>query len=163
MLSGKLARLIEDHSEQIVRATIRQINDNPDLKRLSSLSGSRLVERGNDILAHLTRWLDPCQRDSLAREHEEAGKVQWEQGIPLHESVLALQLLRNQVVEYVTRQLNRTYMELYAEEELERWLTNFFDLLIYALVKGYETALRKERGPEMKQQKAPRAERLWVP
>jgi hypothetical protein len=162
MLSGKLARLIEDHSEQIVKAALRQINDNPDLKRLSSLSDSRLVERGREILAHLTRWLDPSQREALAREHEESAKVQLERGIPLHESVLALQLLRNQAVEYVSRQLNRTYMELYAEEELERWLTNFFDFLIYALVKGYEAALRKERGPETKQPKA-RAKMLWVP
>jgi hypothetical protein len=162
MFFAKLARLIEDHSEQIVTATLRHIDGNPNLERLGSLSDSSLVERGKHVLAHLTQWMDPSQREALAKEHERAGKVQCEQGIPLHESVLALQLLRNQAVEYITKQLNGTYVELYAEEELERWLSNFFDSLIYALVKGYEAALREKTRPEMNERKA-RWEMLWVP
>jgi hypothetical protein len=164
MLSGKLARLIEDHSEQIAKAAIRAISGNPNLKHLSSLSDSRLLESWTEILAKLTRWLEPSQREALGREHEEAGRLRLEQGIPLHESVLALQLVRNQTVEYVAQQeLDRNYIELYAEEELERWLANFFDFLIYHLVKGYEAALREKAGLEFKQRQAPRAKMLWVP
>jgi hypothetical protein len=164
MLSGKLARLIEEHSEQIAKAAIRQISDNPNLRHLSSLSDSRLFENWCDILAKLTRWFEPSQRDALASEHEEAGRARLEQGIPLHESVLALQLVRNQTVRYVTEQeLDRNYIELYAEEELERWLANFFDFLTYHLVKGYEAALREKAGLEFGEHQAPRAKMLWVP
>jgi hypothetical protein len=33
-------------------------------------------------------------------------------------------------------------MQLYAEEELEHRVGRFFDILVYHLVKGYESALR---------------------
>ncbi len=145
MLSGTLMRLIENHSEQITSVVLKQIRENPNLKHLSSLPDSHLRGIWNEILAKLERWLEPRQRDALGREYEKLARTRLEQGIPLHECVLALQLVRNQAIEWVKQQaIRRDYLEIYAEEELERWLDNFFDFLIYHSVKGYESALQEK-------------------
>jgi hypothetical protein len=48
------------------------------------------------------------------------------------------------VLEYVEEHIfSKTILELHAEEEIERRLGRFFDLLTVHLVRGYERALRK--------------------
>ena len=81
MLSGKLAHLIEEHSEQIVKATLRHINDNPNLKCLSSLSDSETGGEGEGHPGPSHSMVRPRQREALVREHEESGEVRsWSRG-----------------------------------------------------------------------------------
>ena len=48
------------------------------------------------------------------------------------------------MLEYVEEHIfSKTILELHAEEEIERRLGRFFDLLTVHLVRGYERALRK--------------------
>ena len=70
--------------------------------------------------------------------------MRFEQEIPLHESVRGLCLLRQKTMEYVEEHIaSNSSVELFAEEELERRLSYFFDLLLVHLVRGYESALRR--------------------
>ena len=48
------------------------------------------------------------------------------------------------MLEYVEEHIfSKTILELHAEEEIERRLGRFFDLLTVHLVRGYELALRE--------------------
>ena len=64
--------------------------------------------------------------------------------MPLHETVRSVQILKDQMLDFVREQgVAQSSVELYAEEELEHRAGLFFDDLIYHLVRGYEGALRK--------------------
>ena len=101
-------------------------------------------ERGRQILAHLGKWLAEAKEEELGREYEHIGKTRYEESIPLHESVRALYIIKDKMIDFVKEQgVKRDSMELYAEEELERRVDRFFDELVIHLVRGYEGAWRR--------------------
>ena len=72
------------------------------------------------------------------------GKARFEESVPLHESVRALAIVKDKMIEFVHYQgIARTALDLYAEEELERRVGHFFDALTIHMVRGYETAWRR--------------------
>lgn len=144
MLSGKLIHLIEAHQEQIASNVIREIRRHPDLADLQRLPDVELRERGQLILEHLGHWLSAGHQGELEQRYEVLGKARFEESIPLHESVRALAILKDKMIDFVHDQgLARTSMDLYAEEELERQVGRFFDILTIHMVRGYETAWRR--------------------
>jgi hypothetical protein len=104
---------------------------------------SELRDRGLILLENLDRWLAAGSEEEIGRRYYEIGRRRLEQGVPLHECVRALCIIREQVLDFVEEQLfAKTTLELYAEEELDRHMGRFFDMLTIHLVQGYEAALR---------------------
>lgn len=145
MISGKLVHLIETHGEEILDRVIVQIRQRPEFIHLRTLLDSQLREYGQDVLHNLGHWLSAPNEDDLARRYERLGRTRFEEAVPLHESVRALCLVRQEMLDLVEEQvIYKNTVELYAEEQLDRRLGRFFDLLITHLVRGYERAWRRE-------------------
>jgi len=141
MLSGRLIHLIEAHQEQIASNVLRAIRQHPDMGNLRKLSDVELRERGQQILEQLGHWLSAGNENEIQRHYEKLGRLRFEEGIPLHESVRALDIIKNKMTDFVHHQvLSETAVDLYAEEELERRLGRFFDELTINMVRGYESA-----------------------
>jgi len=141
MLSGKLIHLIEAHQEQIASSVIREIHQHPDLVHLRKLPDAELRERGQQILENLGHWLTAGHEEEIGELYETLGRGRFEESMPLHESVRALALVKDKMIDFVHEQgLARTSMDLYAEEELERRVGRFFDALTIHMVRGYENA-----------------------
>lgn len=139
MLSMHLIRAVEDHSDRIAASAIEEIQRNSRLKHLRSLPHAELAGWAGRILGSIASDLEPEERQKLGRRHEEMGHLRFTEGVPLHESVLGMQILKNQVIDFVRKQDQpRDMMELYSEEELERQIVHFFDFLLYHTVAGYE-------------------------
>jgi hypothetical protein len=144
MLSGKLVHLIEANSTLIVDRVISQIRRDPELQHVNKLSEAELREYGKYLLDRFGDWLSKGNGQELAHFYEDTGRLRFEEGVPLHEAVRGLFLVKNKIIDFVMNQATaRTYMEMYAEEELEHRVDRFFDDLVCHLVKGYETALRR--------------------
>ncbi len=144
MLSGKLIHLIEDHQEQIATNVIRAIRYNPELVQYHKLSDTELRERGQQILENLGYWLSAGHEAEIEQHYEMLGKARFEESIPLHESVRALAIIKDKMIDFVHEQgVARTSVDLYAEEELERRVGRFFDTLTIHMVRGYETTWRR--------------------
>jgi len=144
MLSGRLVHLIEANSASIVQQVISQIRRDPELTHVSKLADAELREYGEHLLDRLGDWLSGGTEREIGDYYEDAGRLRFEEGVPLYESVRGLFLIKNKMIDFVLSQAGaRTYMELYAEEELEHRVDRFFDVLVYHLVKGYEHALRR--------------------
>ena len=93
----------------------------------------KLTGKGNIFKAIAAEAID-------AAEHHDSRLTQQ---VPLHESVRGLCILREKMLDYVQENFfAKNSLELCAEEELERRLGRFFDLLVCGLVRGYERALR---------------------
>lgn len=144
MVSGKLIHLIEAHQEQIANSVIHEIRHHPDMAHFHKLPDAELRERGQQILENLDHWLSAGNEAEIEQRYEMLGKVRFEESIPLHESVRALAIIKNKMIDFVHEQgLTRTSMELYAEEELQRRVGRFFDTLTVHMVRGYETTWRR--------------------
>ena len=148
MVSGRFVHLIETHGEQIVNRVIHDLRRSPEMAELRVLLEPEVREWREDLIENLGHWLRAANETEIARKYEQNGKRRFEENLPLHECVRAICLVREKMVDYVEDHIaERDTMELYEEEELERRLGRFFDLLIVNFVKGYELALRKSAAP----------------
>jgi hypothetical protein len=144
MLSGKLIHLIEVHHQDITDRFIREIWRHPDLVHLRRLPESELRERGQTLLENLGYWLASGNEDELMKNQEAVGKRRFEQSIPLHETVRALSVIRENMVDFIEEQgIPKDSLGLYAEEEMEHRIARFFDNLTVRTIRGYEAAWHK--------------------
>ena len=143
MLSARLIQLIETHHKELTDRVLRETWRRQDLPHILRLPEAELRERNRLLLEHLGEWL-LGDEEKMERLQESVGTKRFEQSVPLHESVHALCLIKNTVIEFIEEQgIPRDTIGLYAEEELEHRLGKFFDQLIIHLVRGYERAWRR--------------------
>ncbi len=145
MLSARLIQLVEENWEGITAATIRQVRSDPKLLHVRNLPDSELRDVGRGILKNLGHWLtaNRAEQRMVEEQYEGLGRVRFAEGVPLHECVRALQVVKHKVVEFMRdHEFAQSSVSIYAEEELEHRLNEFFDDLTYHEVLGYEKALR---------------------
>jgi hypothetical protein len=141
MLSGKLIHLIEVHHQDITDRIFREILRHPELVHLRRLPESELRERAQTLLENLGYWLASRNEDELVKVQEAVVKRRFEQSIPLHETVRALCVIKENMVDFIEEQgIPKDSLGLYAEEEMEHRIGRFFDSLIVYTIRGYETA-----------------------
>jgi len=145
MLSGRLVHLIESNWEDITSSVIQRIRREPQMAHYRDRVESELREWGQILLQNLGHWLTSGREEEIGHRYEQLGRQRFEAGVPLHESVRVLCLVRERILDFVEEHvLNKSILELYEEEELDRRLGRFFDLLTIHMVKGYEKAIRHE-------------------
>jgi hypothetical protein len=143
MLSARLIRMVSDHWEEIAARVLRRIRRDSKLLELGNLPEPELRDRAREILQNLGNWMVSREAEELAQRYERLGRQRCEQGIPLHEVVYALQLVKECMIQFVRDEgLHQTPIELYAEEELRHGADRIFNTIIYYFVRGYESALR---------------------
>ena len=141
MLSGKLIHLVEMHEEELAAGIIRAIRRDPELSHLGRLPDAELRERGSEILKNLGHWMSHGHEAGLAHLYEAIGKTRFQEAVPLHESIRGLCIIKDRMLDFIGEQgLDQDTLSLYAEEEFDRRLGRFFDLLIVHLARGYESA-----------------------
>ena len=142
MRSVTLVQMIEDHSEQITGKVLHRIHQDPELHEMRRLPQSELKDRCQDVLENLGHYLSGNRKDELVKRYEKLGRRRFEESIPLHEVVRTLQILKESMIGFVRDQgVLQNFLELYAEEELEHRVGQFFDKLVYYVVRGYEEAV----------------------
>jgi hypothetical protein len=145
MLSGKLIHLIERHEREIADRIVEAICDSSELIHLGRLPSPELREEAREILKHLGHWLTHNNEDRLALTYEHIGKMRFAKSVPLYESALGLCLVKRKMIAFLDEQgIDMDSLALYAEEQLERRVGDFFDLLLIHLARGYETGWRYE-------------------
>ena len=144
MLSAKLIRLIEEHWESIASRVIREIRHDPRMPHIARLPESELREWGEKVLRNMDHWFTARGEHEVAERYERLGRQRFEESVPLGESVCALFLLKERMLDFIRDEgIGQNAVDLYAEEELEHHVGRFFDSLIYHLVHGYEDAMRR--------------------
>jgi hypothetical protein len=146
MISTKLIQLIETDWEEIAVRVIRAVRRNPDLENLAKRSDLDLRDWCRQILEQLGVLMSARKSDDVEKRFEILGRMRFEENIPLHEAVLRVHILKEEIIGFIhERGLPMTAVQLYAEEELELRIGRFLDECVYRIVRGYERALRVER------------------
>ena len=141
MVSSKFVQMIEDHSEQIAGGVLHRLQRDHRTPHIARLPVSELHDQCQAILKNLGHWLAESRDDEVSRSFEDIGRLRAREGVPLHEAVHALHVLKERMLDYVRDQgIAQTSMDLYAEEELENQIGRLFDSVVYYVVKGYECA-----------------------
>jgi hypothetical protein len=146
MISGKYVHLIETHWESIIARIIDQIRREPELAHLHEAISRQTREWGEDLLEHLGHWLTSPSQQDLVHHYEHLGKARFEEAIPLCQCVRAVCIMREKTLEFIEEHVaSNSSVELYAEEELDRRLGRFFDVLLVHMVRGYEREWHKAK------------------
>jgi len=141
MISGKLVHLMDSHQEAILDRVEQLNRRDPDMRRSQAILGSGRRHWNKELLEDLSQWLGNGTGETLAVRYRGMGRERFEQGIRLSECMRDLCLLKETLLDYVQEHtFNKDSVELYAEEELDRRVGRFFDLLIVHIVRGYESA-----------------------
>ena len=142
MLSVKLVQLVETHWEQISARILLKIRSDSRLTHVRRLPESELRNRTRELLNNIGDWLGASMDEPLAERSEQLGRQRFEEGIPLHEVVLARFIIKEGLIEFVRdHALVETSLQLYAEGEMEKSVSHLFDRMIYYVVRGYELSL----------------------
>jgi hypothetical protein len=143
MLSARLLQLIESNWDEIAARQIRAIQRSPKMPTFAARPVIELREWCQDVLDNLNRAVAGSAQGSWKDRFETFGRLRFEENIPLHEAVLQIHELKNQIFSFLAEQgLPSTALNLDAEEELELRLGRYFDAMVYHLVLGYEDAQR---------------------
>ena len=144
MLSAKLVYLIETNWQEISTRVCRSVQTHPDMQVLAKRPTADVRDWCQEMLENLGRLLSANQEQEVARRFEVLGKLRFEEHVPLHEAVLRVHILRRTIAGFVHEQAYPvTGLQLYAQQELEERMAEFFDACVYHIVRGYEGPMRR--------------------
>ena len=144
MLSARLIQRIENNWEAIAANVIGQVRRDQEVSHYQSLSESEIRERAHDLVVNLSYWLLSNNSAEIGSRYEALGRRRYREGVPLHEVVYKLAMIRRSIATYVMEQnLALSAVEVYEELDLVRSLTRFFDLVVHNVVRGYEWEMKE--------------------
>lgn len=141
MFSDMLVRRIEKNWLEIAQNLVRRVNKDASVPHYHELPDDDITQRAKDIAINLGHWMERRNDQELVARYEWLGRKRHGEGVPLPEVIRVIHTIKRQVVEYARDQhLDFSPLEMHAETELLRALGRCFDLMIYAVAKGYQAA-----------------------
>jgi hypothetical protein len=141
MLTQKLVRLIEAHSETLAESLLHKVQRSEFTRAYAQVPVEELKHRVHDIYLHLGEWLISKSDGDIDRYYSQTGMRRAEQGVPLSQVIWSIILIEDNLWEFI---LNETTpdrpVELFCQQELLQLLEHFFNRAIHAVAMGYEQA-----------------------
>jgi hypothetical protein len=140
MLSYRLIQRIEENWERLADAVCLDLQNDPRTPHYHRLTGEEIRDRAHELVRNLGYWLTREDLGELAARYENIGRLRAIQGVPLHEVVRKLQLMKRRLMFFAQEQnLDHSPIEIHAENELHMAVERFFDEVIYSVARGYES------------------------
>jgi hypothetical protein len=139
MLSLKLVKLIETHSDQLAHGLCEKLRRSEKTSDFSRVPGDELEAAAFDVYRHLGEWLLTKTETDVELRYKEIGAWRAAQGVSLTQWVWAILLTKEHLWGFLQREslVDRPF-EVYGELELLRLLDQFFDRAIYYGLLGYQ-------------------------
>lgn len=147
MFTNRLIGIIESHWETIADRALEAVHEDPEVPNYRALTDAELRARARDLLSNLGRWLAEGDTERLDSRYEALGRQRCEEGMPLHEVIYKLQLLKRMVLLHARDQhLEMNAIQLYSEQEFLTAVDGFFDRIIYRVAKGFSEQMLMRAG-----------------
>lgn len=138
MFAEMLVHRIEKNWMVIAESILRKVQRDPSVPHYHALPSEDVRQRAKDIANNLGHWMQRRNDQELVARYEWLGRKRFKEGIPLPEVIRVIQTIKTQIIEYAREQhLDYSPLEMHAETELVRALGRCFDLMVYAVAKGY--------------------------
>ena len=152
MLANRLIQLIENHSESLTQEALHDVLTNQNTVSFRKVPRAELKPRIASLYQNLGGWIGCPSEDDIRQEYEDWGRTRFRQGIPFSEIVYVLILTKKHLQKFIREHGLVDFsgdrvtpdelvpVELYAIQELNYLVGDFFDKALYHLVRGYEAA-----------------------
>jgi len=145
MLTHRLVRLIEAHSEALASELLEKVQQSEYTRSFSRVPAEELRRRVCEIYQHLGEWLLARTDSDLERRYREIGARRFRQRVPLAELIWAIILAKQTLWEFLSwESVPDRLAEVFGELELLKLLGNFFDRAVHWASLGYEDARAQE-------------------
>jgi hypothetical protein len=141
MLTHRLVRLIETHSEALASSLLEKVQNSKFTVSFQNVPPEELKGRVAEIYRHLGEWLLAKTDAELERRYHEIGARRYQQNVPASELVWAIILAKRTLWEFLAwESVPDRLAEVFGELELLQLLGSFFDRAVHYAVQGYEEA-----------------------
>jgi hypothetical protein len=147
ILAYRMVRLIETHSQDLVRALQQKINESSRCSAYRNVSPEELAGAVGDIYLHLGEWLLGRTEADIQNRYQAIGARRAVQRVPLSQVIWCIALVKENLWEYLRRVDQEQITEIFGEIQILQLLEQFFDRAMYFSVIGYEQAVAGN--PEM--------------
>jgi hypothetical protein len=155
MLSYRLVRLIEYHSDSLAAGLLRKVQASDRTGAYRNIPPDELKQRVYEIYRHLGAWLIDKSAAEIELRYIAIGAHRAEQGIPFSELVWAIILTKHNLSEFIDDvTFPGRIVDISDKLEISHLLNEFFDEALHAAAEGHEMALRKKAEAEMELQQA---------
>ena len=149
-LSDRLTRIIENKAEEITAGTVKKLQTSLLTESYHKLAYRELYSRDYEVYRDFGRWLWDESSRAVQAWYTELGERRCEEGVPLAESLWALVLTKDYLLQYLDAWgLADSALELYQQQEFDRVIGRFFDRALCYTAEGYDRhASERERRRE---------------
>ncbi len=145
MLTHRLVRLIEAHSEALASELLEKVQQSEYTRSFCRVPGEELRRRVAEVYQHLGEWLLARTDSDLERRYRDIGARRFRQHVPLPELIWAITLAKQTLWEFLSwESVPDRLAEVFGELELLKLLGNFFDRAVHWAALGYEEARVQE-------------------
>lgn len=138
-LSDRLIGIIESHSDEIARGTVKKLQTSARTTTYHALSYDEMYETTNEVYQHLGRWLWRTSEEAVRAWWVGLGEKRRIEAIPLDEVLWALVLTKDRLLDYLDWCATKdSALELYQQQEFDRLIGHFFDRAACYVAEGYE-------------------------
>ncbi len=145
MVYLKIMEVLKTDAEQLSRRVVNDLLNRGETEYHKKYSEDIMYERVFDVYSTLSYWLDRARpKEEIQKHFREMGKKRFEDGIPLHEVVMFLMLIKRHLWLYLLeKHFFESSYELMKSLDMNNRIVLFFDRAILAATVGYEDELMK--------------------
>lgn len=148
ILTYKLIRLIETHSEELAASLVSKVRESPRLPEYKKVPAEDLKSRVGEIYSHLGEWLSSRSESDIEQRYTQIGGQRAQQGVPLSQLNWTIVLTKENLWEFLRHgPVAADLREVSGELEMLQLLDQFFDRAIYFAAVGYERARAGQAAP----------------
>lgn len=157
MLTSRLMQLIETHATSLISEAMRDVLTNEHTSSFRRVPIADLEPRIAALYLNLGKWIGNPKEDEVREEYELWGRTRFGEGIPLSEVVYCMILAKAHLRRFIREHglvdfsgdrvtpSELVPVQLYAIQELNYMVGEFFDRALYHLTRGYEAVAKTRR------------------
>ncbi len=156
MVSARLIRLIEQHSEELAKGLVKKLHSSPQTRSLQRIAEAELQVRIQETLCQFHAWLLTSADVDIEHRYSELGRHHATKNVALQDLCWAIVLIKEYLWQFVGRQVfYGSTVEIFAELEFLRLVDVFFDKVLCYMAEGYQQAQNEISGAQSVMWKTP--------
>ncbi len=153
MLSLRLVRLIESHSEELALGLAQQVQNSERTSDFKEIPRDELRLAAAEVYRNLEEWLLQKKEEDIGKRFRMLAARRASQGVRLYQLVWVLVISRNHLWHFLQQEsFVDNIFELFGELEVQQMLNQFFDRAIYYSILGYEEEVKQDNVDRAKQE-----------
>jgi len=140
MIYLKIMEVLKGDAELLSRRVVNDLLNRGETEYHRKYSEDLIYERVYDVYSTLGYWLDRARpKEEIYKHFSDLGKKRFDDGIPLHEVIMFLMLIKRHLWLYLLeKHFFESSYELLQSLEVNNRVVLFFDRAIYFTCLGYQ-------------------------